>query len=140
MSFQSLRFIKVGLKEDSCCADNVEQAPLACFAQHGRFGTECVQSAGKCGLSEERTMRPLPAPVLPLARPGSECFILLTQSRENPNLLGTCLHFTEVPFTFKLKQTLEGRRREEGKESSEVDALQVILNCNVWWRLYGFCG
>lgn len=85
-------------------------------------------------------MRPLPAPVLPLARPGSECFILLTQSRKNPNLLGTSLHFTEVPFTFKLKQTLEGRRREEGKESSEVDALQVILNCNVWRRLYGFCG
>lgn len=38
--------------------------------------------------------------------------------KENPNLLGTCLQFTEVPFTFKPKQTLEGQRREEGRESS----------------------
>lgn len=50
---------------------------------------------------------------------------------ENPNLLGTCFRFTEIPFTFKVNQTLEGQRMVEGKKSPEVDVLEVMLNCNV---------
>lgn len=53
---------------------------------------------------------------------------MLTPSKTNKQ---TIFALQKYPSPSKVKQTLEGQRRVDGKKSPGVDVLEVILNCNV---------